>query len=111
MREEGSGTVIAAGLIGVIGMMIAIVFSLTAVADASHRAAAGADMAALAAAQTLHDPRSTGEPCQVARTIAEAEITSCRIDWPMVHIETRAVAGTMIGERELSGRATAGPVM
>ncbi|WP_054953014.1 Rv3654c family TadE-like protein [Flaviflexus massiliensis] len=109
--ERGSGTILSTGLIAVISAFALLLGLLASGFDAKHRADSAADFAALAAAETLHDPFAESDPCAVAGTVVEdAELVSCTIRGDRVVVETRAdVRFAMIGQRYLTGKAEAGP--
>lgn len=67
--EQGSGTVVAVGIIAVLIVLLALVFTIGAAAAAKAQAARGADLAALAAADTARGLNS-GDPCTVAAEVA-----------------------------------------
>ena len=84
MRSVGAATVLALALVHLLLLlgMVGAVIGSTAVAHA--RAAAVADLAALAAAQ------SYGDPCSGARTVAEANgmaAVSCTTDGSDIVVE------------------------
>ena len=75
VRDRGAGTVLALGLIGVVIGLTAGLGTLGQVVASRHRAAAAADLAALAAAQTVAGTgaESAGAgPCAVAARVAAA---------------------------------------
>lgn len=109
--ERGSGTVLSFSLIAVISAIALLMGGLAAGFDSKHRADSAADFAALAAAETLHDPFAQSEPCDVARSVVrDAEMVSCTIKGDRVVVETRAsVRFGMLGSMHLTGKAEAGP--
>jgi secretion/DNA translocation related TadE-like protein len=80
--EEGAGTVLAVGLVAVLGTLILACAALGAAVASRHRAASAADLAALAGADRAVG-RAMGEPCQAAANVARAnaaQLTACRVD-------------------------------
>jgi secretion/DNA translocation related TadE-like protein len=79
--DDGAGTVLALGLVAVVGCLLAACVALGSAVVARHRAAAAADLAALAAAdRTLG--RASGLPCPAAGAVATADdatVTSCAV--------------------------------
>jgi secretion/DNA translocation related TadE-like protein len=108
--ERGSGTVLAAGLGMVVILAMTMLLLLVQSAVMASRAAAAADLAALAAADALRGV-SAGEPCAVAAAVAarhEARVVSCTEGGDQsVEIRTELTTGTVLGAA--SGRARAGP--
>lgn len=108
--ERGSGTALALGLIVVLAAVAYILAAFAAAFSAHQRAGAAADLAALAAAQTLNDPFATADPCEVAERISEVPLASCTIVGNMVDVQ--AVDTVPFGAfegRQMVGRAQAGP--
>ena len=109
-RERGSGTVDAAVAIVMVTACALAVMMFTAAAAAHHRAASAADLAALAAAQSL---QRGGDSCADAARIAArngATLTSCRIDGEDVIVEVSVDGPTAFGRRwTLGAAARAGP--
>ena len=70
-HEQGSGTVMALGIIAALIIASLLVAGICAAVHTKNQAQNAADAAALAAADSLRGI-SSGEPCQVARKIAEA---------------------------------------
>lgn len=108
--ERGSGTVLAAGLgLVVLGVMVMLLLLAQAAVLAS-RAAAAADLAALAAADALRGV-SAGEPCLVAAAVAarhDAMLVSCVEGGDQsVEVRTELAAGAILGTA--AGHARAGP--
>ncbi|MCU1516367.1 MAG: hypothetical protein JWQ75_1088 [Pseudarthrobacter sp.] len=108
--ERGSGTVLAAGLALVVITAMALTLLLAQSAVMAGRAAAAADLAALAAADALRGLTS-GDPCAVASDVASrqaARVTSCTTGpGQTVEVRTELIAGTMLGTA--TGRSKAGP--
>ncbi|NUP58716.1 MAG: flp pilus-assembly TadE/G-like family protein [Pseudarthrobacter sp.] len=110
LRERGSGTILAAGLGLVVMAGMAVVLLLAQSTVLASRAAAAADLAALAGADALRGI-TTGEPCAVAAEVAArhaAALLSCT-EGSGQTLEVR----TELGERSMlgpaTGRARAGP--
>ncbi|WP_159617856.1 Rv3654c family TadE-like protein [Arthrobacter zhaoguopingii] len=77
--ERGSGTVLVAGLAAVLILLLAALVLLVQGAVGGARAAAAADLAALAGADAARGLRN-GDPCDVARGTARrhrAELVDC----------------------------------
>ncbi|WP_320536464.1 Rv3654c family TadE-like protein [Pseudarthrobacter sp. IC2-21] len=108
--ERGSGTILAAGLALVIIMTMTLMLLLAQSAVMASRAAAAADLAALAGADALRGLTS-GAPCAVAAEVAarhDALITSCTEGTGQtVELRTMLNARGMLGAA--SGHARAGP--
>ena len=64
-REEGSGTVLALGIVAVLLIMTVTVAGLIGVVSANRRASSAADLSALAAADAYRG-LAPGDPCKVA---------------------------------------------
>ena len=110
--EAGVAGVLVLALAGVLAVVGALTSSLAAVAVARQRAAAVADLAALAAAGLALDGPTVA--CGRATTLARrngGRLTSCRLDGEQVEVvaEVRP-AGGLGGLGAASARARAGPV-
>lgn len=110
--ERGSGTVYAVAMLGVLTVLIAGGALLAKAHVAQQRAAAAADLGALAGAQALLD--GTDDPCAAAARIVhrnDAQLAECVIDGETIII-TSAVAVSLggLGVHEATARARAGPV-
>lgn len=106
-NQRGSVTLLAVGL-----MSTLLVFSLVAAGFAGlvamqHRAAAAADLAALAAAE------SPGRACDIASDVAadnHAQLSECEVAGVVVTLEVRIRAEAPFGFRPtIRSRARAGP--
>lgn len=64
-REEGSGTVLALGIVAILLLMTVTVAGLIGVVSANRRASSAADLSALAAADAYRG-LAPGDPCKVA---------------------------------------------
>ncbi|MGW0364876.1 Rv3654c family TadE-like protein [Streptomyces sp. NPDC002990] len=93
-RDRGSATVWAALVATVLGAVFGGVLLLGQAVVARHRAAAAADLAALAAAATwAHGPEAA---CAAALRVVRAqaaELTSCRLDGEVAQVTARAATG------------------
>ncbi|WP_258725966.1 Rv3654c family TadE-like protein [Cellulomonas sp. NS3] len=110
--EIGSGTVLTLGVVAVAGVLLAVVALLAGAQGARGRAQAGADLAALAAAQHLLDHGGTdvSEACEVAEAAArrnDVRLSSCRGAGSGVVVVT-TVRASAAGPA--TARARAGPV-
>ncbi|MCU1531807.1 MAG: hypothetical protein JWO49_1378 [Arthrobacter sp.] len=109
-RERGSGTVLALGLGLVVLMAAVLVVLLAQSAVMASRAAAAADLAALAAADAARGI-AAGEPCAVAREVANrnnAKVLSCTEGFgETVQVSTELSQAAMLGPA--TGLARAGP--
>lgn len=109
-RERGSATVLGVMAIGVVLLCLTGALALLAAVQASHRARAAADLAALAGAQVLAiaDPRS---PCEVASTIAARNggwLVECSIAGDALTVSV-ATPANWPGLGRAQARARAGP--
>ena len=110
-RERGAGSILV-----LCGVMVVLVALLTATALgggilARHRAAAAADLAALAAAEELR--LGTGSGCAEARAVAETNggvLQSCQVEGSRVEVSVAApVVGPSAWLADPVRRARAGP--
>lgn len=108
--ERGSGTVLGAGLALVLITLLAALMLVVQVAVGASRTAAAADLAALAAADAARG-LTTGDPCRIARAVAEeneVELVGCQItDGVIVDIKTSLKLPPPWGKA--TGRSRAGP--
>ncbi len=113
-RERGSGTVLALGFIMVLCTVLLAGVALSGAVVAAHRAAAAADLAALAGAQTLSGGSEATQACVRAATIAgaqAAEVLGCRVRGEEVEVKVSVQlpwAQALIRETAVA-RARAGP--
>lgn len=109
-RERGSGTVLAAGLGLVVIMALALMLLLAQSAVMASRAAAAADLAALAGADALRGLTS-GDPCTVAADVAARHgavlVTCTEGPGQTLEVRTELEVRTVLGAA--SGHARAGP--
>ena len=109
--DGGFATVWAAGAVAVLALLLGIGLALGSAVTARHRAAAAADLAALAAAgRSVH---GQGPACERAGRVAAGSggrIASCRLDgWDAlveVHVPVRL---PLLGQVSATARARAGP--
>ncbi|WP_116112390.1 Rv3654c family TadE-like protein [Austwickia chelonae] len=109
--EDGSASVLALGLIGVITVLLLAGSALASAVLAGHRAAAAADLSALAGAATLAITGDAGEACTRAELLARsnaAELVSCAVHGEDVAVSTSS-APSWPGLPEARARAQAGP--
>lgn len=112
--EEGSGTILALTIIAALLVVTVVIAGLIGVVSANRRAAAAADLSALAAADAYRG-LTEGDPCAVAADLAErhgAHLESCTFpDRPETVEVTVAVpvAGPMgaLGPARVRARAGA----
>jgi secretion/DNA translocation related TadE-like protein len=106
-RDEGSGSVMALGLVAATTAVVLAVLVLAAGLAARQSVIGTADAAALAAADTASGA-VPGDPCERAEHIAGAagaRLRSCRIDGLIVTVD---VSGTFAGVT-IRARSAAGP--
>lgn len=110
--ERGSGTMLSLGLGLVLVIAVLLVVLLGQAASLASRAAAAADLSALAAADAARGLRD-GDPCTVAAEIASrdgAQLDSCELQGPSRDVaEIRTSVGSVFGVGRGEGRARAGP--
>ncbi len=108
--QRGSATVYALGAVAVLTAAALAALGFTGLATAKHRAAAAADLAALAGASAV---TGGGAPCESAAEIAarnRASLTSCRVDGPVVEVAVRVRGPSLLGlSPVLRASARAGP--
>ena len=108
--ELGSGTVLAVGLGLLLILLISVAMLLAQAGVHAQRAAAAADLAALAAADAARG-LSPGEPCSVAADTASrhnASLSSCVLEGGgIVEVRTRLHQETVLGAA--TGHSRAGP--
>ncbi|GEA86468.1 Rv3654c family TadE-like protein [Cellulomonas cellasea] len=108
--ESGSGTVLVLGVVAVAGALLAVVALLVGAQGARGRAQAGADLAALAAAQHLLDHGGAAEACEIAQAVArrnDVRLVSCS-DTGSGVVAVSTVRASAAGPA--TARARAGPV-
>lgn len=105
--EAGHATVLAAGSIGALVIVLVAALLLTSAVIASHQARAAADLSALAAA------RGSAPSCDEARRVARlhrATVHECRPDGAYVDVLVGVLpAGAAARFGEAQARARAGP--
>ncbi|WP_328703548.1 Rv3654c family TadE-like protein [Actinomyces sp. zg328] len=111
--ERGEGTVLMAGVIGVILAITLGLSGLMRAEGAAGRARTAADMAALAGATALNSIVAPGDPCAAAQRLASANgatLDSCRVEGEDVIVGV-SVDVTVLGvPRQARAHARAGPV-
>jgi secretion/DNA translocation related TadE-like protein len=103
--ERGSATVLVAGMVAVLMVLVVLGLQLGGAVLTRHRVAAAADLAALAAAGQL--AAGIDHACERARQVAErmsATTTACRVVEREAYVE---VAARPPGWAALSGTANA----
>lgn len=114
-REAGSATVVGLVLVAVLVTVTVVGVTAGALMVGQRRAAAAADLAALAAARAAVPlPGQAGrDPCAVADALAranDARLTGCRTAGAEVSVEvTVKVVGPFGASWSAPGRARAGP--
>lgn len=110
--ERGSGTVIGAFVVAALAGLVVLIVYVGAAVSARHQAQSAADLAALAAAQSL--VMGEADPCREAELIAgrmEVVVASCAPDGDDVVVSvTVGVDLGPMGSREAQASARAGPV-
>lgn len=110
-KEDGSGTVMGAGLALVLVTLIVALLVLVQVVVAAGRAASGADLAALAAADAARG-LTTGRPCAVAAAAAaenDVRLDSCQVVGGGIIVDVTTSVQLPPPWGEATGRARAGP--
>ncbi|WP_318268934.1 Rv3654c family TadE-like protein [Actinomyces bovis] len=110
--EQGSGTVLALGVMAVLLALGLLITGLVQAQAAKARAHAGADLAALAGATALTSIIVPSEPCAMAGQVAAAnrvELTACDIVGEDVIVQVQAQARVLGVPRVAIGAARAGP--
>jgi secretion/DNA translocation related TadE-like protein len=112
LGEEGFVTVAVVGLLLVLLCLGGLTATLGSIAVLRHRAAAAADLAAMAAAK--HALEGQAAACDAARLVAGrqgAVLRSCHLEgWDAVVSVQIAAGGRLAGLGRADGRARAGPV-
>lgn len=109
--ERGAGTVLVLAVAAVVVTLLLGALALLSVVLAGHRAAAAADLAALAAATALDGERDPGRACAAAERLAAANgarVTSCIVRGAEVWLAT-AVDPDWRGLPQAAARSRAGP--
>lgn len=106
--ERGSGTVLAAGLGMVLILLLSMLLLLAQASVMAGRAAAAADLAALAAADAWRG-LTAGEPCTVAGEIAarhDAHVVECSPSADLsVEVRVQLNISHLLGPAAASSRA------
>jgi secretion/DNA translocation related TadE-like protein len=110
--DRGSASIWVAGAIAALLVVVGLIIGLGAAANTRHRAAAAADLAALAAAATAISGQDTA--CGRAGWVAErmsVTLTACRLDGWNAEVEVVARPPDVImGFGRATAHARAGPV-
>lgn len=110
-RQDGFVTVALAGLVLVLMAVSGVVAALAGVAVARHRAAAAADLGALAAAGRAHEGAQVA--CAAAGAVASAQgaaLKACRLEGLDAFVEVTVSAPGWLGDLgRARGLAAAGP--
>ncbi|HEX6247921.1 MAG TPA: Rv3654c family TadE-like protein [Nocardioidaceae bacterium] len=114
--DRGSAAVIVVGLAGVLVVFALAGATVGGLLVGQRRAAAAADLAALAAAEALASPAGSspsGSPCAAAAAVAEAnhaDLHGCLTEGREVTVSvTVRVRGPAGASWDVPGRARAGP--
>ena len=105
--DHGGGSALAVGAIAVVVALTTSILPFVALVPLHARAAAAADLAALAAADTA-SLRVPGDPCiraAEAAALHRADVVSCVVDGDTTDVEVRIVVGGLV----LAASARAGP--
>lgn len=115
--EQGSAALIVLGLVGVLVTVTLAGLVVGALLTGQRRAAAAADLAALAAADSVVSSTpvlSTSAPCEEAAKIGVANgarLVSCTVEGDEVTVAVVVSVPVLMGaDVAVSGRARAGPV-
>ncbi|WAP52359.1 hypothetical protein OL239_03505 [Arthrobacter sp. ATA002] len=109
--ERGSGTVLVLGIGVLLLILFGAVLLLLQSAVAANRAATAADLAALAAADTVRGLRE-GEPCAVAGEAAGrngAALTGCAVNAGDLSVQVSTEVAVRLMPWPATGQARAGP--
>lgn len=107
--ERGVAVVLAITAISALTALALVCGGVTATVVAHRQLQSAADLAALAGASALRDGVA---PCSAAQHIAESnrvQLTSCAVEGNAVRLEVRVRLVPVLGSRELTARARAGP--
>lgn len=110
-KEEGSGTIMGAGLALVLITLTVAVLVVVQVVVGAGRAASAADLAALAAADAARGLTS-GRPCDVAAAVADrndVDLDSCQVVGGGVIVDVTTSVDLPRPWGEATGRSRAGP--
>lgn len=108
--ERGSATVHAAAQMLALAVLLAVVLEAASVVQARHWAHAGADLGAIAAAQTVAEGGTQADACMRARSVTEANravLVSCMRRGE--DVEVRVEAGGRYGLPSVRAKGVAGP--
>lgn len=112
-RDAGSGSVLAIGAVGVALCVTLGALDVARAVQTSHRARAAADLAALAAAQSVSSGSTPAQACTRAAAVSagnSARVRSCAVLGACVDVVATAESSRP-WTIEASGRARAGPML
>ncbi|AKU18126.1 Rv3654c family TadE-like protein [Luteipulveratus mongoliensis] len=113
--DRGSGSLLMVGIAGVTLILMAGAMVLVSVVHASMRARTAADLAALAAADRVLNPRPDSDPCAAAGSLAQANgasLLSCATGAEDVVVTVGVPVSTPgLGLARVRSRAGLGEVM
>lgn len=95
--ERGIATMLAVALMGMLLAVTTIAVAATVVAVTGHRAAAAADLAALAGAQAVRDSRSACAAAALSARRNGGEISDCSVVGQDVSVTVRVTTPRVIG--------------
>ncbi len=108
--ERGSATVLALTLLGAVVATAVLLGSLAGALVASRRAAAAADLAALAGAAAVQQGRDACAEASAVAAANHARLAACAVLAQDVRVGVAVDAGRVLGRRlRVSARARAGP--
>jgi secretion/DNA translocation related TadE-like protein len=110
-REDGSATLFAVAVLGLLVLVAAALTVAGAMVNAHRVAQSAADLAALSAAQALAG--AGGDPCATAADVARANgaaLQGCAVDGSDVRVTVTAPGPRWLGQpHDLDAEARAGP--
>lgn len=95
-HDEGTGAILVLTAVAVVLVTLAATGVLAQGAAARHRAAAAADVSALAAAERLLSGHGSGDACAAARAVASANggtLARCTVSAREVEVAVRVASG------------------
>ena len=109
--DRGSGTVFAVAIVALVAALALFATALGGAMVARHRAGSAADLAALAAADSV--ARAEADPCIAAARVATlhgASLTACSVHGSVVDVVVEMAPGGLVGTGRMAVvRARAGP--
>ena len=109
--DDGVGTVLALCMSGVLLTVGWVVAGVVAMAATQHRAAAAADLSALAGAGAYQQGHSACEAAAEVAVANDARLVGCDDNAGVVRVKVAAESAVLLGRRwESVRRARAGPV-